>query len=145
QRPPKPQCNKPQGRVRDYLTEIRNIPTDVLDLYRVGERGDEIIFPFLLPSGELALAKSRKAEDGAAPRPTAANCEPVLFGWQAIPDKAREVVITEGEIDALSWAAYGYPSMSVPFGGGKGGKQSWIENEFDRLDRFEKIYISTDM
>lgn len=144
-RPPKPQCTAAQERVRDYLTEDRNIPAEVLDRYKIGAQGDDIIFLFLLPDGVLALAKARKAEDGAKTRPTAANCEPVLFGWQAIPAEARQVVITEGEIDALSWAAYGHPAMSVPFGGGKGGKQNWIENEFERLERFEKIYISTDM
>lgn len=144
-RPPKPNCTVPKGRVRDYLTVERNIPGHVLDLFKVGEQGDEIVFPFLLPDGVLALAKVRKAEAGASPRPTAANCEPVLFGWQAVADNARELVITEGEIDALSWTAYGHTAVSVPFGGGKGGKQKWIENEFDRLARFEKIYISTDM
>lgn len=144
-RPAKPACTAPKDRVRDYLCEDRNIPFAVLERYKVGAFGDEIIFPFLLPDGELALAKARKAENGASPRPTAANCEPVLFGWQAIPSDARMVVITEGEIDALSWGAYDIPAMSVPFGGGKGGKQNWIENEFDRLARFERIFISTDM
>lgn len=144
-RPSKPDCRAPHGKVMDYLREARNIPAEVISAYRIGERGDEIIFPFLLPDGTLALAKSRLAEDGAKPKPTASDCEPVLFGWQAIGTAAREVVIAEGEIDALSWAAYGMPAMSVPFGGGKGGKQNWIENEYDRLDRFERIYISTDM
>jgi twinkle protein len=144
-RPPKPQCTEAQGRVLDYLTEDRNIPAQILKSYKVAAQGNDIIFPFLLPDGVLALAKAREAKDGAKPRPTAANCEPILFGWQAIPADARQVIITEGEIDALSWAAYGYPAMSVPFGGGKGGKQNWIENEFERLDRFERIYISTDM
>lgn len=45
----------------------------------------------------------------------------------------------------MSWAAYGHPAMSVPYGGGKGAKQKWIENEYDRLERFERIFISTDM
>lgn len=145
QRPPKPQCRQPVGKVRDYLTEARNIPDVVLEAYKIGEQGDDIIFPFLLPDGTLALAKSRRAEDGAKPKPTAADCEPVLFGWQAIPANAREIIITEGEIDALSWAAFGFHALSVPFGGGKGGKQNWIENEFERLERFERIFISTDM
>lgn len=145
QRPPRPVCERPKARVLDYLTVNRNIAGHVLDAYKIGERGDEIIFPFILPDGVLALAKSRKAEDGASPKPTAANCEPVLFGWQAISANARDLVLTEGEIDALSWASYGFAAMSIPFGGGKGGKQNWIENEFDRLARFERIYISTDM
>jgi twinkle protein len=144
-RPKKPTCSAIQGQPLDYLREDRNIPGEVLAKYKVASNGDEIIFPFLLPDGSLALAKSRKAEDGAKPKPTAADCEPVLFGWQAVSDHTRDIVITEGEIDALSWAAYGYSALSVPFGGGKGAKQQWIESEFDRLERFERIYISTDM
>lgn len=144
-RPAKPQCTTPQARVLDYLREDRSIPADVITNYKIGESGDQIIFPFLLPDGTLAMVKSRKAQDGEKPRPTSAECEPVLFGWQAIPADAREVVIAEGEIDALSWAAFGHPALSVPFGGGGGGKQNWIENEFERMDRFEKIYIATDM
>lgn len=144
-RPAKPQCAAPKNRVRDYLLEDRNLTEEVLAKYKIGESGDSIIFPFLLPDGELALAKRRKAEDSADTIPTQGGCEPVLFGWQAVPEDAREIIITEGEIDALSWAAYGFPAMSVPFGGGKGAKQQWIENEYERMDRFERIYIATDM
>ncbi|WP_336276607.1 toprim domain-containing protein [Bartonella sp. CB178] len=57
----------------------------------------------------------------------------------------RTIVVTEGEIDALSLAAYGYPAVSVPFGGGAGGKQNWIENDFDHLEAFETIFLATDM
>lgn len=144
-RPKKPLCNLPQNRALMYLTEDRNVPAEIISKYKVAEADDDIVFPFLLPGGDLALVKYRKAEDGAKPKPTAANCEPILFGWQAISDSEREIILTEGEIDALSWAAYGKPAMSVPFGGGGGNKQQWIENEFERMDRFERIYISTDM
>jgi twinkle protein len=144
-RPPKPKCRPPEARVMDYLCEVRAISRDALTSYKVGDDGSRIIFPFLLPDGTLAMAKAREAEDGAKPIPTARDCEPVLFGWQAIDPNAREVVITEGEIDTLSLATYGFPAMSVPFGGGGKAKQNWIENEYDRLAQFEKIYIATDM
>jgi len=144
-RPPRPQCTPPRARVLDYLKEDRNIPREIIERYKIGESGDLIVFPFLLPDGVLALAKTREAVDGASPVPTARNCEPVLFGWQAINPNARTVVITEGEIDALSMAAYGHDALSVPFGGGGKGKQNWIENDFERMERFEKIYIATDM
>lgn len=144
-RPPKPNCTKPQARVLDYLREDRNIPREVMDKYRIGEDGNKIVFPFLLPDGTLAMAKTREAVDGAKPIPTAANCEAILFGWQAIEPNERILVITEGEIDALSMATFHFPAMSVPFGGGGKGKQNWIENEFDRLERFEQIYLATDM
>src|SRR5690625_97466 len=144
-RPQKPQCRAPAEAAKAYLVEARNIPGEVLASYRVGEQGSRIVFPFLLPDGELALVKVRDAVNGAAPKPTEAACEPVLFGWQALPDDARNVVITEGEIDALSMAAYCYPALSVPLGGGGGDKQRWIENEFERMERFERSYIATDM
>ncbi|EJF78881.1 hypothetical protein MCO_00582, partial [Bartonella sp. DB5-6] len=69
--------------------------------------------------------------------PTTAN--------HAFSSTNRTIVITEGEIDALSLAAYGYPALSVPFGGGVGGKHNWIENEFDHLEPFETIFLATDM
>lgn len=144
-RPPKPRCVAPCNRVRDYLVQDRNLPSHVLDQYRIGEDGNRIVFPYLLPNGELVLAKVREATDGATPVPTAKDCEPILFGWQVVPGNAREIIITEGEIDALSMAAYGFVAVSVPFGGGGKGKQNWIENEFDRLEQFERIYIATDM
>jgi twinkle protein len=144
-RPPKPHCVAPQAQVKRYLTEVRKIPFAILETYKIGERGSDIIFPFLLPNGELALAKFRKAVDGEKPQPTAKECEPILFGWQAISESAREIVVCEGEIDALSWAAYGWPALSLPFGGGPGNKQQWIENEFERMERFERIYLATDM
>lgn len=144
-RPPKPECHAPIGRVRDYLVEVRNIPAEIVARYKIGEQGNNIIFPFLLPNGELAMAKYREAVDKGKTKPTAPGCEPVLFGWQAVHPDAREIVITEGEIDALSMAAYGWAALSVPFGGGKGAKQQWIENEFERMERFERIYLALDM
>ena len=143
--PDRPKCVPPVARVLDYLTVERNIPSHVLASYKIGEAGDRIIFPFLAPDGTLVLAKGRKAADGEKPIPTAAGCMPILFGWQAMPANARTIIITEGEIDALSWAGYGHWAVSVPFGGGKGEKQAWIENEFDRLLVFDRVYLSLDM
>ena len=69
-----------------------------------------------------------------------------LFGWQIVPERAREIVITEGEIDALSYFEQGIPALSLPFGVGSGGEDSkWIDNEFENLQRFERIYLSLDM
>lgn len=144
-RPPKPRCTKPKGAALTYLTEARNLPSESIEAYRVGEDGERIVFPFLLPDGTLALVKTRTIREGDKTAPTAKDCEPVLFGWQAVPANAREVAITEGEIDALSLHAYGISAMSVPFGGGAQAKQRWIESEFDRMGQFERIYLALDM
>lgn len=139
-RPQKPNCSTPKSAVRDYLTG-RGITDASLKAYGVGERGNTIVFPFLR-DGELIMAKEREAVDGARPKPTAAGCEKIAFGWQVIAKDAREVVITEGEIDALSSWEMGYPALSVPFGGGGGDKQDWVENDFDALSRFDVIYLA---
>ncbi|WP_375673246.1 toprim domain-containing protein [Bartonella sp. TS82HLJMH] len=176
--PPVPTGQSPQNLVKNYLHKERHIPLEVIERYRIGEDGEKIIFPFYKPDGTLALVKERLAQAGAKTKPTASQCEPILFGWQALcsPQNTpptnpasthasqhvpltectpfptlsstktnRTIVITEGEIDALSLAAYGYPAVSVPFGGGSGGKHNWIENEFDHLESFETIFLATDM
>lgn len=63
---------------------------------------------------------------------------PTLFGWQAIPESTRRLVITEGEIDALSVASQGIPAVSVPFGA---GNHQWIETDWERLERFDDIVL----
>ena len=143
-RPERPQgMRKPVGPVQGYLMGDRRLSEEAIAAYKIGAKGNHIIFPFLR-DGELIMAKSREAVAGANPKPTSKNCEKILFGWQAIDPDAREVYITEGEIDAVSMYDFGFPALSVPFGGGKGNKQDWIENEFHNLDRFEKIYLCLD-
>lgn len=142
-KPKKPECAKPVSDVKMYLKEWRNISYEVLERYKIGEKGNNIYFPFMDDSG-LVMCKVREAKDGAKPKPTEGGCKKILFGWQGIDPNSRYIVIHEGEIDALSGASYGLPSVSVPFGGGGGDKQDWIANEWNNLARFEEIYICMD-
>ncbi|CAK02254.1 phage-related protein [Bartonella tribocorum CIP 105476] len=83
-RPPAPKGNTPQNLVKNYLHKERCIPLEIIKRYRIGEEGEKIIFPFYKPDGTLALVKERLAQAGAKTKPTAAQCEPILFGWQAL-------------------------------------------------------------
>ncbi len=83
-RPPVPKGQSPQNLVKTYLHEERRIPLEIIKRYRIGENGEKIIFPFYKPDGTLALVKERLAQAGAKTKPTAAHCEPILFGWQAL-------------------------------------------------------------
>lgn len=132
------------GKAYEYLVGVRGIYPETLAAYKITSKGDMIYFPFMVGS-ETKLVKARKAVDGDKPKPTSQDCEPILFGWQVVGQDDRMLIITEGEIDALSWHSYGFPAVSVPFGGGKGGKHNWIENDYERLEQFEKIYLSMDM
>lgn len=162
---PKPSQNSKEisepSPVMKYLTEERKIPLEVLKKYEVSEaseigphpnwkiqkpwEGPWILFPYKR-GGELLNTKylRLKRKEGKKVTLVEPDAEPCLFGWQAIPESAREVVICEGEIDALSWQTYGFAALSVPFGGGSGAKQEWITHEWENLTRFETIYLSFD-
>lgn len=147
-KPDRPKCSVPKSAVRSYLLDERKLSESALAAYRVGEAGRTIVLPSLTPDGELAFVKYLGIDHlptGKKDTRVESGCEPILFGWSAIDRNSRTVTITEGEIDALTGYDYGWPSLSVPFGGGKGAKQSWIESEFDRLQRFETIYLALDM
>lgn len=148
---------KAKTAVVSYL-EGRGITPAVIEAFKVAEAkhyesdkgkwvGPWIVFPFLSPAGELEMLKYLHVErDDKGKKKTVctADCRPTLWGWQALPENTRTVVITEGEIDAMSMTVYGYPSLSVPFGGGSGAKQQWIDHQYDELDRFETIYLVLD-
>ena len=143
---------KPEGRrkveatpVERYLSEERGITADTAKAFRIAADGDRILFPFIDPQGETRMIKFRDINDKKKQGPTSAGQMPTLFGWQVVDANAREVWIVEGEFDAMAAYQMGVSALSVPFGGGKGAKQQWIENEYDNLDRFETIVLAMDM
>jgi twinkle protein len=124
-----------------WLKTVRKLTDRSIVAYKVASKKGALMFPYLR-GGDLVAAKYRAAHEKKFW--TDADCEPSLFGWQAIPSDARAVVIVEGELDALSSYEYGYPALSVPYGGGKGDKQQWIENEFERLAVYDEIFLALD-
>jgi twinkle protein len=121
----------------------RGISRKTIKAYKVGGSGSVIVFP-CVHDGQPLLFKYRDISQ-AKKIWASKDSTPVLFGWQAVSDDARSIVLTEGELDAMAYYEHGIEAMSVPFGAGGGGKQAWIEYELDRLERFDTIYISTDM
>lgn len=146
--------------VRKYLAG-RGLTPESINAYRLGEveavgpwqgwkkqepwKGPWIVLPSFRGK-ELVAVKYLHLErrDGKKQTVVEPACEPVLFGWQAIPENGRTVTLCEGELDALSLWQYGFPALSVPFGGGAGAKQQWIDNEFPNLERFEEIFLCLD-
>ena len=123
-----------------WLTDTRRIPEAVLREYRIAQRGgDTVALPAFSPDGSVQYIKYRSANEKKFWSEKGGH--PCLFGWQAVPDHARSVVVCEGELDALAWAAYGYTALSPTNGA---GNSQWIDAEFDRLARFDTIYLSFD-
>jgi twinkle protein len=89
----------------------------------------------------LKFLAVKRGEGGKKIIRASKDSKPRLFGWQAIPPSARSVVITEGEIDALTVADWGHAALSVPSGV---ENMDWVEHDFEPLARFERIYVCTD-
>jgi twinkle protein len=151
--PVKPPCEKikPESLVGAWLTQTRMLSQKTIDAYKIGIKGEKIIFPLLDGKGELIMYKTRDMrkewDNPESKKAIACNKDPqyCLFGWQAIREDARQVVIVEGEIDAMTCYEQNIPALSVPFGGGSGNKQhAWIDYEFHNLERFDQIYLMLD-
>lgn len=136
---------KAQSKVFEYLTKERGLNLETLKAFNIGEENDEIVLPYVR-EGKTVNIKYLKVDrpEGKKVIRVEKNCEPCLFGWQTIPKTAREIVICEGELDAMSFYQCGIPALSVPFGAGSGKKHEWLENDFDRLSVFNVIYVCMD-
>lgn len=131
--------------IMSYLINERQLTSETIQAYKIGGQNRKIIFPYWR-HGELIFVKQLDLDrvNGKKQIAVEPNCEPCLFGWHLIPANARKVTICEGEIDAMSLYQYGFPALSVPFGGGGSNKQKWLEYEFDRLAIFDEIYLCFD-
>ena len=80
-----------------------------LQKYRITTAADQILFPYYR-GNELIMIKYLNVFRGATGKKemsVSANCEPCLFGWQAVGrGDLRSLVIVEGEIDAMTLTQY---------------------------------------
>lgn len=146
----------PGGKVFQYLTEDRRLTLEMLAHYSVEETADGEAYAFAykwwpptVPRREgakprfefLKVVKVDRSEGKKVEWRDPKGGQSILFGMTAVPEDVRELVICEGEIDAITWAQYGFPAVSVPCGAGSLG---WLDTCWDWLQRFTKIHISFD-
>ncbi|MEO0797413.1 MAG: toprim domain-containing protein [Verrucomicrobiota bacterium] len=155
----------PNTKAFDYLTDERGLTPQVLKAYRVGsgsiwfreteKKVSSIVFPAYATEeegGDLLMAKYLAIERPEGRKITRSNKAPVyhLIGWQAGPPpgsdkRAGTLVITEGEIDAMTMWMLGYCAVSVPFGAKDTARgNAWIEHDWNRLDAFDDIVLMLD-
>lgn len=137
-------------RTLKYLQDERFLSVEQLLKYKVCARKDDGGYIFCYysggecASGDIAMFKhvflDRDAK-GKKKSYITRESEPVLFGKGAVPKNSEYVVITAGELDAISWAEYGHPAVSIPMGI---NNNNWIENDWDWMEQFATIYINYD-
>lgn len=134
----------PEGQAMKFLKDERKLTEKAISAYLVLGCPEKrcIVFPSYSPSGELLNRSYRTL--GANKRVWQdSECAPSLFGWQAVPEQSyrdRKIILSEGQIDAMTWWQWGFPALSIPNGAG----MSWIEHEWENLEAFETIYIAFD-
>lgn len=139
--PAKPKTALPT-RTLDWLTS-RGLAAATIDAFKVREvqrNGHPwALFPYLR-DGVYVNGKYRNPDDKKGMQQEK-DAEPCLFGWHLIDPKARTVAIAEGEIDAMTLHQVGLPALSVNAGA---GNHQWIENDWQRLERFSEILVCFD-
>ena len=129
-----------------YLTSIRKLTDETLKNFDIRTTDHATLFPSWRDKALVQIKKlALERRNGKKQIFVEKNCEPCLFGWQAMPNDARSVVLTEGEIDAMTVHQCGLPALSLPFGGGGGNKHQWLAREYDRLEMLDTIYLCFDM
>ena len=114
--------------------------------YTVGEMGGKTvqIAPYRSEGGQVVAQKVRFANKDFTIRGSLSDALP-LFGQHLWRDGGRKVVITEGEIDALSVSQMQgnrWPVVSVP-SGAQGATKS-VQRALDWLLRFDEVIILFD-
>lgn len=138
--------------VLEYLNS-RGISDATMKLYRVrsharcSEHNTAFIgFTFFTPDGQPVMLKSTGIAKKADGTKDIWSTKPwyTLWGWWLVDANTRSIAITEGEIDAMSLHQLkpGVPVLSLPAGA---SNLDFIDNDFETLQRFERIYIVTDM
>lgn len=104
------------------------------------------VFPFVL-NGNVVNMKYRSSEKNFK---QTKNGHRVLFNLDSVKDQ-KAVIITEGEIDTLSFIESGFEScVSVPDGAlnpdarNISGKMTFLDNSAEFLDHVEMIYLALD-
>lgn len=141
-RPDRPQCKPAKSEASKWLMS-RGLNEHTIAEFKIGEYTRDgktfAVFPYLR-DGDLVNAKHRDVADKRGMRQEK-DAEPCLFGWHLIGPKVRTVAITEGEIDAMTLHQAGVPALSVNAGA---GNHQWIENDWERLERFSEILVCFD-
>lgn len=90
-------------------------------------------------NGELINTKFRTAQKHFK---LVKDAELILYNFDALSNK--ELIITEGEFDALSFYECGLKNVvSVP-NGASAKQMEWLDNCIDQFSTIEKIYLATD-
>lgn len=131
------------------LLAKRGIGEEVCVRYKITVQKDNkniLVFPFYNERGELVTVKYRNAkfrkDIDHNKEWFESGTQPILFGMQEAKNYEKPLVITEGQIDALSLAECGIENtVSVPNGC---SSFTWVSHCYEWVNRFPSIVVMGD-
>ena len=145
-RPETPKGKLIYGDRLDYMINTRKINQSTLEKYKISVNNkNEILFP-IVRNGELINIKYLTPRETPGEKNKwrqETNAEPCLFGWQGVTEDTKSIIITEGEIDALTLNQFpNITALSIPAGA---NNLEWLSYEYENLARFNDIVLMLDM
>jgi twinkle protein len=125
--------------------ELRGITPKTQQLYSVGTTNNELILPYYKGGSLIAYKQyKRKLKEGKKDMPWVGDARSVgLFGIQTTNSSRQILIITEGEIDAMSAQQMtGYASVSIPHGANNALKS--VKENLKFIESFPKTIICFD-
>lgn len=135
------------GKPIDDFFKARGISKETWQAFKIYEQGGQIVFPYLR-NGKLVNYKKRdlKKKDFRQ----AGGAEAILFNYDRALDPA-EVIIVEGEMDALAFGEAGFFNVTSPNQGAPNAsdksvdkKLECLDNSFEIFENKERIYLAVD-
>jgi len=159
--------NKPVFEKKEYIIPVYNnrtdLPKQVVDWFFTRGIGQQTLIDLKITAGPEYMPQTQKHEntiqfnyfrdeklinvkyrDGRKNFKLVKDAELIFYNLNSIKG-ATECIITEGEIDTLSWHETEYRAIvSVPNGASKNQKLEYLDNCYQYFDGIKKIYLSTD-
>lgn len=133
----KPQVKpKPVNQAGYDFFKNRLITQETIKKFKIGMTEKEVMFPYF-KNGELVNIKYRNIAEKKFRKE--ADCMSTLFNQDNV--QGLILIICEGEMDCMALSEYGFEAVSIPSGV---NDLTWIENDWDFLERFQTIIIIMD-
>lgn len=129
-----------EGRMINQNTLVKmGICSDTIFVPQIEKEVPVICFPFYLDE-RIVNIKSRDIDKHFT---LSKNAELIFYNINSLKN-AKEIIITEGEIDCISFIQCGFENcVSVP-NGASARNMEYLDNYFDLFEPIEKIYLATD-
>ena len=118
--------------------ENRKIPREVVDRCKVRQQDNQLVFEYS-DGHEIVNRQYRRQPKGFY---NDKECRPILWGIDHVPRESRELIITEGMIDAMSVMVWGVDHVVSMPNGAENFK--WIDESWDFLERYDSYFLLTD-